>query len=49
MSSEHAYTYDVKARWNEQGKEITQSRRITVHAGEQARIAFPAPSTAKAP
>ena len=35
------YTYEVRAKWTEDGQEVIQSRRITVHAGEQATITFP--------
>jgi uncharacterized protein (TIGR03000 family) len=44
----HDYTYEVRARWKEGGKEVTQTRRITVHAGELVSIAFPANPTTKA-
>jgi uncharacterized protein (TIGR03000 family) len=37
----HDYTYVVRATWQENGREVTQSRRITVHAGDQVSIAFP--------
>jgi uncharacterized protein (TIGR03000 family) len=41
VSPGHDYTYEVRARWKEGEHEIVESRRITVHAGEQVRIAFP--------
>jgi uncharacterized protein (TIGR03000 family) len=42
------YAYVVRARWKEGGNEVTQSRRLTFHAGEQVSITFPADSTATA-
>jgi uncharacterized protein (TIGR03000 family) len=42
------YSYEVRAKWREDGREVTQSRRITFQAGEQVSIAFPVTSTAKA-
>ncbi len=44
----HEYAYTVKVRWNENGNEVTQSRRVTVRPGEQVSIAFPTAATAKA-
>lgn len=35
------YTYEVRARWTEEGREITQRRRLTVHAGEVVSVTFP--------
>jgi len=35
-----AYTYEVQARWMENGKEISQSRRIPVLAGEVLNLTF---------
>src|SRR5207249_2609270 len=29
------YTYEVRARWFDNGKEINRTRRVPVHAGEQ--------------
>jgi uncharacterized protein (TIGR03000 family) len=42
------YSYEVRAKWREDERELTQSRRITFHAGEQVSITFPVTSTAKA-
>jgi uncharacterized protein (TIGR03000 family) len=44
----HDYTYEVRATWKEGGSEVTQSRRITAHAGDQVSIAFPETLAAKA-
>jgi uncharacterized protein (TIGR03000 family) len=35
------YTYEVRARWKEAGNQVSQTRRITVHAGELVSITFP--------
>lgn len=35
------YAYELRARWTEDGREVTQSRRITVRAGERVSITFP--------
>ena len=45
----HDYTYEVTAKWKEDGHEVTQSRRVRVHAGERVSIIFPqaAPNMAK--
>jgi uncharacterized protein (TIGR03000 family) len=34
------YHYDILAKWTESGKEVTQSRRITVHAGDVINVSF---------
>jgi uncharacterized protein (TIGR03000 family) len=43
------YAYDVTAKWKENGREVTQSRRVVVHAGERVSIIFPqmAPTSVK--
>jgi uncharacterized protein (TIGR03000 family) len=45
----HDYAYEVTAKWMENGREVTQSRRVLVHAGERVSIIFPqvAPNMAK--
>jgi uncharacterized protein (TIGR03000 family) len=35
------YAYEVTAKWKEDGHEVTQSRRVRVHAGERVSINFP--------
>jgi uncharacterized protein (TIGR03000 family) len=34
------YSYDIEVRWTEDGTESTQSRRITVHAGDVVNLLF---------
>ena len=38
------YTYDVRARWNENGHEVTQTQQVEVTAGGLANVRFPVPS-----
>jgi uncharacterized protein (TIGR03000 family) len=34
------FSYDIKVRWTEDGKEVTRSRHITVHAGDVVNLSF---------
>jgi uncharacterized protein (TIGR03000 family) len=45
------YTYAVRARWNENGHEVTQMQRVEVTAGAHVNVRFPAPAktTGQAP
>jgi uncharacterized protein (TIGR03000 family) len=47
MSPGRDYTYEIRARWKVDGNEVSQNRRITVHAGEQVSISFAEPVQAK--
>ncbi len=38
------YTYEVRARWAEGGKEVDQTRRIDVHAGSWKGVDFTRPT-----
>jgi uncharacterized protein (TIGR03000 family) len=41
------YTYDIRARWNENGKEVTQTQQVEVAAGTHVNVHFPVqPTTA---
>jgi uncharacterized protein (TIGR03000 family) len=42
------YTYDVQANWKQDGREVTQKRRITIHAGDVVNLTFPETAAAKA-
>jgi len=38
------YTYDIRARWNENGHEVTQTQKVAVTAGAHVDVTFPVPS-----
>ncbi len=40
------YTYEVRARWNDKGHEISQTQQVEVTAGEHLNVTFPVPSKA---
>src|SRR5262249_10294447 len=37
------YTYQVRARWKENGHEVTQTQKVEVTAGAHANASFPVP------
>jgi uncharacterized protein (TIGR03000 family) len=37
------YTYRVRARWQENGKEVTQTQQVGVTAGSHVNVRFPVP------
>lgn len=37
------YSYEVRARWNENGHEVTQTKRVEVTAGAHVNVNFPVP------
>jgi uncharacterized protein (TIGR03000 family) len=39
------YAYEVRARWNDNGKEVTQTQKIEVRAGANVRVDFPVAQT----
>jgi uncharacterized protein (TIGR03000 family) len=41
------YTYDLRARWKDNGRTVTQTRHITVSAGDQIAVRFPVRSGTK--
>ena len=41
LASGREYSYEVRAQWTENGREVTQSRRVAFRAGERVSIAFP--------
>jgi uncharacterized protein (TIGR03000 family) len=41
------YVYEVRASWNENGREVIQTQRANVIAGEHVSVAFPIPSAQK--
>jgi len=34
------YSYQVKVRWDEGGRDVTHTRNVTVHAGDRVNLAF---------
>jgi uncharacterized protein (TIGR03000 family) len=40
------YTYQIRARWNENGQERTQTQQVEVTAGAHVNVRFPVPPTA---
>ena len=46
LSPGQRYTYDVRASWQESGKEVTQKQQIIVNAGSETTLIFAnAPAT----
>jgi uncharacterized protein (TIGR03000 family) len=35
------YGYDIEARWEENGRQVTQTQRVTVTAGSEIAVTFP--------
>jgi uncharacterized protein (TIGR03000 family) len=42
------YAYQVLVKWTQDGREVTQNRRITVHAGDVLNLTFPETGYARA-
>jgi uncharacterized protein (TIGR03000 family) len=40
------YTYDIRARWQEDGRDVTQTQTVPVTAGADHNVSFPLPSAA---
>ena len=40
------YTYQIQARWNDNGQERTQTQQVEVTAGAHVNLRFPVPTTA---
>jgi uncharacterized protein (TIGR03000 family) len=48
LAAGHKYTYTIRARWLENGNEVTQTQQVGVTAGADIRVDFPrAAATAK--
>jgi uncharacterized protein (TIGR03000 family) len=43
------YHYDVRARWMEDGKPVTQDQRVDVYAGARVNVTFPTQSSTPNP
>jgi uncharacterized protein (TIGR03000 family) len=37
------YTYEIRARWNQNGQEVTQTQQVDVTAGAHVKVRFPVP------
>jgi uncharacterized protein (TIGR03000 family) len=35
------YSYDVQASWRQDGRDVTHTRRVTIHAGDVVHLTFP--------
>jgi uncharacterized protein (TIGR03000 family) len=44
LASGRSYSYEVRVRWMESGRPVTQTRRVPVRAGGQVSLTFPAPA-----
>jgi uncharacterized protein (TIGR03000 family) len=42
------YTYEIRARWNENGREMIQMQRVEVTAGSRVSVNFPVPAKSSA-
>ena len=40
LESGQDYIYEIHARWNADGKEVDQTRKVTVHAGDHVLVDF---------
>jgi uncharacterized protein (TIGR03000 family) len=43
------YTYEIRARWNENGREVTQTQQVGVAAGTRVSVRFPVQPTTASP
>jgi uncharacterized protein (TIGR03000 family) len=43
----HDYSYEVRARWNENGRNVERTRHVTVHAGDRIGLNFMEPRGAR--
>jgi uncharacterized protein (TIGR03000 family) len=47
LDPKRSYTYDIRARWNENGHEVEQTRIVDVHAGGQVAVDFGTPTASQ--
>jgi uncharacterized protein (TIGR03000 family) len=47
LRGDTSYTYDVRARWSENGKATDETRHITVHANGRTEVDFTKPESSK--
>jgi len=45
LASGRRFSYEVRASWNENGREVTQTQRVEVAAGARVNVTFPIPPT----
>jgi uncharacterized protein (TIGR03000 family) len=43
------YTYEIKAQWMENGKEVSRTRQMDIYAGDRLMVNFLAPAKSSAP
>ena len=43
------YTYEIRARWNENGHEMDQTQQVSVTAGAHVNVSFPVASATESP
>jgi uncharacterized protein (TIGR03000 family) len=41
LEAGHRYVYEIRARWQQDGKEVEQAQTVTVRAGSRVRVLFP--------
>lgn len=47
LASDKVFTYEIKAKWNEDGKAVEQSQIVMVQAGKRVQVSFPATPAAQ--
>jgi uncharacterized protein (TIGR03000 family) len=48
LAPKRRYTYEVRARWQENGREITQTQKVEISVGTHIDVTFPTPSGTEA-
>ena len=49
MDPGQEYTYTIQAQWTENGREMKQTKQVTVHAGDRVTVEFREPGAKAAP
>jgi uncharacterized protein (TIGR03000 family) len=44
LTPQRKYTYEVRARWEENGREVTQTQKVTFAGGSNVVVNFPTPA-----
>jgi uncharacterized protein (TIGR03000 family) len=42
LAPDRAYSYDIRARWNDNGRPVEETRHVRVHAGDRVTVDFSA-------